>query len=69
MEKITYVELHNLYGNTDIIRTLKSRRLRWAVHVAPMGDGRRVHNILLGKPEGKCLHGRPKMRWDLNEVG
>ena len=43
---------HNLYGNADIIRMLKSYRLQWAGYVAWMGDGRRAHKLLLGKPEG-----------------
>ena len=68
-------KLHNHYGNADIIRTLKSRRLRWAGHVARMEDGRRAQKLLVGKPEGKRPRGRPKMRWedniirDLKEVG
>ena len=45
------MELHNLYGNADIIRTLKSRRLQWAGHVARMGDARGAHKILLGTPD------------------
>ena len=45
------VQHHNLYVNAGIIRTLKSRRLRWAGHVARMGDGRKAHKLLLGKPE------------------
>ena len=53
---------HNLYGNAVIIRTLKSRRLGWAEHVAQMGDGRKVHKILLRKPEGTHPCGRPKIR-------
>ena len=62
------VELHNLYRNADIIKTLKSRRLRWAGHVARMGDGRRAHKILLGKPEGTRPRGRPKIRWEDNII-
>ena len=49
--KLHKVELHNLYGNADIMRTFKSRRLSCAWHIARMGDGRRVHKILLGKAE------------------
>jgi len=54
---------------------VKSRRMRWAGHVASMGDGRGVHRVLVGKPEGKRTLGRPKSRWednikmDLQEVG
>ena len=57
-----YVELHNLYGNSDIIRMLKSRRLRLARHVLQMGDGRRAHTLILLKPEGMDPTGRPKIR-------
>jgi hypothetical protein len=46
-------ELHNLYSSPDIIRQIKSRRMRWAGHVACMGEGRNVHRVLVGKPEGK----------------
>ena len=52
-----------MYRNADIglINKLKSLRLRW--HVARMGDGRRAHKILLGKPEVMCPYGRPTIRW------
>jgi hypothetical protein len=56
-------ELHNLYSSPDIIRQIKSRRMRWAGHVARMGDGRNVYRVLVGKPEGKRPLGRPK--WTL----
>jgi hypothetical protein len=46
-------KLHNLYSSPDIIRHIKSRRMRWAVHVARMGEGRKLYRILVGKPEGK----------------
>jgi hypothetical protein len=46
-------ELHNLYLSPDIIRQMKSRRMRWAGHVARMGEGRNVYGVLVGKPEGK----------------
>jgi hypothetical protein len=54
---------------------VKSRIIRWAGHVARMGEGRSVHRVLLGKPEGKRTLGRPRRRWednikrDLQEVG
>ena len=51
-----------------VLLTLKSRRLRWAGHVARMGDRRRAHKILLRKPEGKRPRGRPKIRWEDNIV-
>jgi hypothetical protein len=46
-------ELHNLYSSPDIIRLIKSRRMRWAGHMARMGEGRNVYSALVGKPEGK----------------
>jgi hypothetical protein len=46
-------ELRNLYTSPDIIRQIKSRRMRWAGHVARMGDGRNLYRGLLGKTEGK----------------
>ena len=54
------MDLHNLFGNAYTIRTLLS--LRWTRHVARMGDGRKAHKFLLGKPEGKRPRGKPKMR-------
>jgi hypothetical protein len=44
-------ELRNLYSSPDIIRHIKSRRMRWAGHVARMGEGRNVYRVLVGKPE------------------
>jgi hypothetical protein len=46
-------ELHDLYSSPSIIRTTKSRRMRWAGHVARMGEKRNVYRLLVGKPEGK----------------
>jgi len=57
------------------VRVVKSRRMRWAGHVARIGEGRGVHRVLVGKPEGKRQLGRPRRRWednikmDLREVG
>ncbi|KAJ4428831.1 hypothetical protein ANN_25824 [Periplaneta americana] len=68
-------ELHALYTSPDIIRNIKSRRLRWAGHVARMGESRNAYRVLVGKPEGKKPLGRPRRRWednikmDLREVG
>jgi hypothetical protein len=59
-------ELHNLYSSPDIIRQIKSRRMRWAGHVTRMGEGRNLYRVLVGKPEGKRPHGRPRRRWDQN---
>ena len=59
----------------NIVRVVKSRRMRWAGHVACVGEGRVVHRVLVGKPEGKRPLGRPRHRWednikmDLQEVG
>jgi hypothetical protein len=59
-------ELHNLYTPLNIIRVIKLRRLKWAGHVARMGEMRIPYNILVGKPEGKRLLGRPRRRWEGN---
>jgi hypothetical protein len=55
-------ELHNLYSSPNIIRQIKSRRTRWAGHVARMGVEREVYRVLGGKPEGKRPLGRPRHR-------
>jgi hypothetical protein len=75
-KKLHSWELHNLYSSPDIIRQIKSRRMRWARHVARMGEGRRnVYRVLVGKPEGKRRLERPRRRWkdgikiDLRETG
>jgi hypothetical protein len=57
-------ELHNLYSSQNIIRQIKSRRMRWAVHVARMGEERKVYKVLVGKPEGKRTLGRLRRRWE-----
>ena len=68
-------ELNDLYSLPNIVRVVKSRRMRWAGHVARMGENRGVHRVLMGKPEGKRPLGRPRRRWednikmDLQEVG
>jgi hypothetical protein len=56
------VGLHNLYLSPDIIRQIKSRRMKWAGHAARMGEGRNVYRLLVGKPEGKRPLGRPRHR-------
>jgi PAS domain-containing protein len=56
-------ELHNLYSSPDIIRQIKSTRMRWAGNVARMGEERKVYKVLAGKPEGKRSLGRPRRRW------
>jgi hypothetical protein len=68
-------ELHNLYSLPNIVRMIKSRRMRWVGHVARMGEGRGVYRILVGRPEGKRPLGRPRHMWednikmDLGEIG
>jgi hypothetical protein len=68
-------ELNDLYCSPNIVRVIKSRRMRWAGHVARMGEERGVYRDLLRKPEGKRSLGRPRCRWvdnirmDLQEVG
>jgi hypothetical protein len=61
--KLHNEELHNLYSSPSIIITLKSRRMRWAGHVARMGEKRNVYRLLVGKPEGKRPLGRLRRRW------
>jgi hypothetical protein len=58
--KLQNEELYNLYLFSNIIRQIKSRRMRWAGHVAHMGEERKVYKILVGKPEGKRPLGRPR---------
>jgi hypothetical protein len=55
-------ELHNLYSSSDTIRYIKSRRMRWAGHVARMGGERKLYRVLVGKPKGKRPFGRPRRR-------
>jgi hypothetical protein len=68
-------ELHSLYSSPNIVRMIKSRRMRWARHVACMGEGRGVYRVLVGRPKGKRPLGRPRHRWeenikmDLREIG
>jgi hypothetical protein len=74
-EKMHNDELRNLYSSPNIIRVIKSRRLRWAGHGAPMGEGGGVYRVLVGRPGGKRPLGRPRRRWednvklDLREIG
>jgi hypothetical protein len=73
--KLHNEELHGLYSSPSIIRVIKTRRMRWAGHVARMGEVRGAYNILVGRPEGRRPLGRPRRRWennikmDLREIG
>jgi hypothetical protein len=73
--KLHNEELRDLYSSPGIIRMIKSRRMRWAGHVARMGEKRNAYRLLVGKPEGKRPLGRPSRRWvdnirmDLGKVG
>jgi hypothetical protein len=64
-----------LYSSPSIIRIIKSRRMRWAGHVARLGENRNAYRILVGIPEGKRPLGRPRHRWvdnikmELIEIG
>jgi hypothetical protein len=68
-------ELHSLYSSLSIVRVIKARKVRWAGHVARMGDVRGAYNILIVRPERRRPLGRPRRRWkdntkmDLREIG
>ena len=68
-------ELYAMYSSSNIIRVMKSRRLRWAGHVARVGESRSAYRVLAGKPEERRPHGRRRHRWednikmDFREVG
>ena len=64
--KLHNEELNDLYSPPNIVRVIKSRRMRWTSHVARMEEGRGVHKVLVGKPEGKRPLGRPRRRWEDN---
>jgi hypothetical protein len=73
--KLHNEEPHIIYSSPNIIRQIKSRRMRLAGHMAHMGEHRNVYKVLMGKPEGKRPLGRPRRRWedgirmDLREIG
>ena len=73
--KLHNEELSDLYSLPNIVPVVKSRRMRWTGHVALVGEGRGVHRVLVGRPEGKRPLGRARRRWednikmDLKEVG
>jgi len=68
-------KLHNLYASPNIIKNIKTRRMRWAGHVTHMGELRNAHKIFVGKLEGRRPYGRPRCRWednirmDVREIG
>jgi hypothetical protein len=68
-------ELHNLYSSPNIVRVIKSRGMRWARHVARMGEGKCAYRVLVGRSEGTRPLGRSRRRWednikmDLGEIG
>jgi hypothetical protein len=64
--KLHKEELRDLYSLLNIVWVVKSRRMRWVGHLAHMGEGRSVHRVLVGKPEGKRPVGRPRHRWEDN---
>jgi hypothetical protein len=74
-KKLHNNELHNLYSSLNIVRVIKSKRMRWVGHVARMREGRGVYRFLIGRPECKRPLGRPRCRWedniklDLRETG
>jgi hypothetical protein len=74
-KKLHSEELHVLYSSPNIVRQIKSRRMRWAGHMARTGEERKVYKVLIGKSEGKRPLGRPRHRWedgirmDLREIG
>jgi hypothetical protein len=73
--KLHNEELNDLYFLPNIVRVVKSRRMRWAGHVVRIGEDRGVYSVLVGKPEGKGPLEKPRCRWedntkmDLQEVG
>ena len=73
--KLDTEELNDLYFSPNILRVIKWRRMRWAGHVACMGENRVIYRVLVGKPEGKRPFVRPWRRWednikmDVQEVG
>jgi len=64
--KLHNEELIDLFSSPNIVRVIKSRKIRWAGHVVHMGKGRSMYRVLVGKPEGKRSLGRPRHRWGDN---
>jgi hypothetical protein len=73
--KLHNEELNGLYSSPSTVRVIKARMMRWAGHVAHMGEVRGAYSILVGSPEGRRPLGRPRRRWednikmDLREIG
>jgi hypothetical protein len=73
--KLYNEELSDLYSSPNIVRVIRSIRMRWVGHVERMGDSRGVYRVLVGKPKGKRPLGSPRLRWedkikmDLQKVG
>jgi hypothetical protein len=65
--KFHHDELHILYSSPNIVRVIKSRRMKWVGHVARMRDGRGVYRVLVWRPEGKRPLERPRRRWTLGK--
>jgi hypothetical protein len=66
--KLHNEELHGLYSSPSIVRVIRARRMRWAGHVARIGEVRGAYNILVGRPEGRRPLGRPRHRWEDGDV-
>jgi hypothetical protein len=70
-------ELHNPHSSPNIVRMIKSRRMRWAGHVARMEEGKGIYRVLVGRPEGRrpLARPRPRRKWEdnvkmgLSEIG
>jgi len=73
--KLHNEELNDIYSSSNIVQVIKSRRMRWAGHVACVGDSKAVYRVVMGRSEGKRPLGRPRRRWvdnikmNIQEVG
>jgi hypothetical protein len=63
LKELHHEEFRDLYSSPSIMRMIKSRRMRWAGHVARMGERMNAYRLLVGKPKGKRPLGRPRPRW------